>query len=51
VFENNFLRKIFELGREDVTGEQDKLYTGEFHVSVMRSRRMSWTGYVNPLGN
>jgi hypothetical protein len=48
VFGNGMLRKIFVLKREEVTGEQRKLYKEELHnlyssqnnISVIESRRM-----------
>jgi hypothetical protein len=54
VFENRVLRRIFELKRDELIGELRKLhnekpndlYSSPKIVRVIKSRRMSWAGYV-----
>ena len=54
VFENRMLGRVFGPKREDVTGEWGKLHNVELNdlycspniVRVIKSRRMSWAGYV-----
>ena len=58
MFENRVLRKIFELKRDEVTGEWRKLHNEEFNnlycsldiVRVIKSRRMGWAGNVACMG-
>jgi hypothetical protein len=58
VFENRVLRRIFGPKRDEVTGEWRKLHNEEFHdlyssptiVRVIKSRRMTWAGYVARMG-
>jgi len=52
VFGNGVLRRIFELKRDKVTGEQGRLYNEEFNdrysspniVLFIKSRGMKWWG-------
>jgi len=54
VFENMVLRRIFELRRDEVTGEWRKLYNEELNdlycstnvFQVIKSRKMRWAGHV-----
>ena len=54
VFENRVLRRIFQLKRDEVTGEWKKLHNEELNdlycssdiVRVTKSRRMKWVGHV-----
>jgi hypothetical protein len=58
VFENRGLRRIFESKRDEVTGEWKKLHNEELRdlysspskIRIMKSRRMSWEGYVARMG-
>ena len=58
VFENRVLRRIFELNRDEVTGEWRKLHNEELNdlysaPSIAReinSRRMRWAGHVARMG-
>jgi hypothetical protein len=58
VFENRVLRRIFELKRDEITGEWRKLHNGELHnldsspdvIRQIKSRRMRWVGYVARMG-
>jgi hypothetical protein len=54
VFENRVLRRIFGPKMDEVTGEWRRLHNKELYavyfspniIWVMKSRRLSWTGYV-----
>jgi len=54
MFENRVLRRIFEPGRDEVTGELRRLHNEELNdmysspniVRVLKSRRMRWAGHV-----
>jgi hypothetical protein len=54
VFENRAVRRIFGPKWDDVTGEWRKLHSVELHnlysspnnIRQIKSRRMSWAGYV-----
>jgi hypothetical protein len=54
VFENRVLRRIFELKRDDVTGEWKKLHNEELRdlysspsiIRIIKSRRMRLAGHV-----
>jgi hypothetical protein len=54
VFENKVLRRMYELKRDEVTGEWRKLHYEELHdlhsspniVRVIKSRRIRWAGHV-----
>jgi len=58
VFENMVLRRIFELRRDEVTGELRRLHNEELNdlysslniVRVIKSRRMRWAGHVPLMG-
>jgi hypothetical protein len=58
VFENRFLRRIFGLKRDEVTGEWKKLHNEELHILYtspdiirqIKSRRMRWAGHVARMG-
>jgi hypothetical protein len=58
VFQNRVLRRIFGPKRDEVTGEWRKvhneelpdLYSSPSVIRIMKSRRMSWAGYVAPIG-
>jgi len=58
VFENRVVRRIFGLGRDEVTREWTKLHNVELNdlysspniVRVIKSRRMRWAGNVARLG-
>jgi hypothetical protein len=58
VFENRVLRKIFEQKRDEVIGGWRKLHNEELHnlygspniTRIIKSRRMSWAGYVAGMG-
>ena len=58
VFENRVLRRIFELKRDEVTGEWRKLHNEELNdlystpsiFRVIKSRRMEWVGHVTRMG-
>jgi hypothetical protein len=58
VFENRVLWRIFELKRDEVTGEWRKLHNEELNVlycspnivRVTTSRRMRWAGHVARMG-
>jgi hypothetical protein len=57
-FENRFLRRIFGLKRDEVTGEWKKLHNEELHILYtspdiirqIKSRRMRWSGHVARMG-
>jgi hypothetical protein len=57
VFENRVLRRIFELRRNEVTGEWRKLHNKELRdlhsspgiIRIIKSRRMRWAGHVTRL--
>ena len=59
VFESRVLRKIFGPKRDDVTGEWRKLLIEELYglyssphiIRVIKSRRISWSGYVARMGD
>jgi hypothetical protein len=54
VFENMVLRRIFGLGREELTGEKGNLHKEEFLdlypspsiIRIIKSRMMRWAGHV-----
>jgi hypothetical protein len=54
VFENNVLRRIFGLKRDDITGEMRRLHNEELNdlysspniIRVIKSRRMRGAGHV-----
>jgi hypothetical protein len=58
VFENRMLRRIFGPKRDEVTGEWRKLHNEELHdlysspsiITIMKARRMRWTGHVARMG-
>jgi hypothetical protein len=58
VFENRVLRRIFGPKRDEATGEWGRLHNEELHdlysspniVWVIKSRRMTWAGYVARMG-
>jgi hypothetical protein len=58
VFENRFLRRIFEPKRDEVTGEWRELHNEELHnlysspdiIRQIKSRRMRWAGNVARMG-
>jgi hypothetical protein len=58
VFENRVLRRIFGPKGDEVTGEWKKLHSGELHnlylsphiIRQIKSRRMSWAGNVESMG-
>jgi hypothetical protein len=58
VFENRVLRRIFGPRRDEMTGEWRKLRNEEPHdlysspgiITVIKSRRMRWTGHVARVG-
>jgi hypothetical protein len=58
VFENSILRRIFGSKKNEVTESWRKLHDEELHnlyssqniVKVVRLRRMTWVGYVVPMG-
>jgi hypothetical protein len=58
VSEDIVLRRIFEPGRDEVTGGWRKLNSEEVHnlyssqsvIRVIKSRRMGWEGYVARMG-
>jgi len=58
VFENRVSRRIFGPKREEVTREQRKLHNEELNYHcpspnifrVIKSRRMSWAGHVERMG-
>ena len=57
-FENRVLRKVFELKRDEVTGEWRKLHNKEPYdqyfssniIRVIKSRRIGWAGHVARMG-
>jgi hypothetical protein len=59
VFENRVPRKIFGPKRDEVTGEQRKLRSGELHIlysfpniiSQIKSRRIKLAGHVARMGD
>ena len=59
VFENMVLRRIFGPRRDELTGEWRRLHNEELNdlytslniVGVTKSRRMSWAGHVERMGN
>jgi hypothetical protein len=58
VFENRVLRRIFELKKDEVTGEWIKLHNEELSdlyyspntIRVIKSRRMRWAAHVSRVG-
>jgi hypothetical protein len=58
VFENRVLRRVFGPKRDEVTGEWRKLHNEELNglyslpniVRVIKSRRLSWAGHVERMG-
>ena len=58
MFENGVLRRIFDLRRDEVTGEWRRLHKEELNdlhsspniVRVIKSRRMRWAGHVARMG-
>jgi hypothetical protein len=58
VFENRVLRRIFGPKMDDVTEEESKLHSEEFHILYsspniirqIKSRRMRWAGHVACMG-
>jgi hypothetical protein len=58
VFENRFMRRIFEPKRDEVTGEWRELHNEELHnlysfpdnIRQDKSRRMRWAGHVAHMG-
>jgi hypothetical protein len=58
VFENRFMRRIFEPKRDEVTGEWRKLHNEELHnlysfpdtIRQDKSRRMRWAGHLAHMG-
>ena len=57
-FENNLLRRIFGLRRDEVTGDWRRLHNKKLNdlyclpniVRVIKSRRMRWAGHVARMG-
>jgi hypothetical protein len=58
VFENRVLRRLFGVKRDEVIGGWWKLHNEELHnlyfspsiITIIKSRRMRWAGYVARLG-
>jgi hypothetical protein len=58
IFENNVLRRIFGLKRDEVTGEWRRLHKKELYavysspnsIRVIKSRRLRWAGNVVRMG-
>jgi hypothetical protein len=58
VFENRVLRRIFGPKEDEVTRGWRKLHNEELHnlyhlpnvISMIKSRRMGWPGYVTRMG-
>jgi hypothetical protein len=58
VFENRVLRRIFGPMKDRVTGGCRKLHNEELHnlysspsiIRIIKSRRISWAGYVTRMG-
>jgi len=58
VLQNRVRRKTFGTKREEVTGDWRKLYKEELHdlnssannTMVIKTRRLSWMGYVANMG-
>jgi hypothetical protein len=58
VFENRVLRRIFGPKRDEVTGGWRQLHNEKLHnlysspsiIIMIKSRRMSWAGYVTQMG-
>jgi hypothetical protein len=58
VFENQVLRRVFELKRDEVTGEWRRLHNKELYavysslniIRVTKSRRLRWAGHVARVG-
>jgi hypothetical protein len=58
VFESRVLSRIFDLKREEVTGDWRKLHNEELHnlysspniIRMIKSRRMRWAGHVARMG-
>jgi hypothetical protein len=58
VFENRMLRRILGPRRDEMTGGWRKLHNEEFHdlysspsiITMIKSRRMRWTGHVARMG-
>jgi hypothetical protein len=58
VFGNRVLRRVFELKRDEVTGEWRKshnaelrdLYSSPSIIRIIKSRRMRWAGNVAGMG-
>jgi hypothetical protein len=54
VFENLVLRRIFGLKKHEMTGGWRKLHNEELHnlysspsiISIIKSKRVKWAGYV-----
>jgi hypothetical protein len=54
VFEDRILKRIFGPKRDEVTGGWRKLHNEELHnlysspsiISIIKSRRMRWTGHI-----
>jgi hypothetical protein len=58
MFENRVLRRIFGPERDEVAGGSRKLHNEELHnlysspniITMVKSRRMRWAGYVTRIG-
>jgi hypothetical protein len=58
MFENRVRRRIFGPKREEVVGGCRKLHNEELHdlysspsiITIIKSRRMKWVGYVTRIG-
>jgi hypothetical protein len=58
VFGNGVLRRIFGPKRDEVTGDWRKLHNEELHnlysssniITMIKSKRMRWTGHVAGMG-
>ena len=58
VLKTKMLRRIFEPGRDEATGEWGKLHNEELNdlytspniVRMIKSRRMRWAGHVTRIG-
>ena len=59
MFENRVLRRLFGPKRDEVTGEWRRLHNKELHdlyappntISMIKSMRMRWEGYVACIGD